>query len=87
MVTFFFNYFTYIIPILVNVALVTLLERKVLALIQLRKGPNKTLIEGLGQPFGDVIKLFLKEMFYPFKSNRTIYKVAPVLIAFVIFLL
>merc|ERR1712063_140589 len=48
-----------IICILVNVAFITLLERKILGYSQIRKGPNKVRIIGLLQPFNDAIKLFL----------------------------
>ena len=51
-----------LIPILVNVAFITLLERKILGYSQLRKGPNKVSIIGIAQPFNDAIKLFTKEI-------------------------
>ena len=58
-----------LVPILVNVAFITLLERKILGYSQLRKGPNKVSIIGLAQPFNDAIKLFTKEIVYPKLSN------------------
>merc|ERR1712018_86443 len=60
-----FNYIILLIPILVNVAFITLLERKILGYSQLRKGPNKVRIIGIAQPFNDAIKLFTKEIVYP----------------------
>lgn len=84
MTTFFFNLFSLIIPVLVRVALLTLMERKILAFSQTRKGPNKTLVEGLGQPFSDAIKLFLKEIVFPFKRNLALFKLGPILRLFLI---
>jgi len=49
------------IPILVNVAFVTLLERKILGFSQTRVGPNKVAFSGVIQPFRDAIKLFIKQ--------------------------
>merc|ERR1712117_682383 len=59
-----------IICILVNVAFITLIERKILGYSQIRKGPNKVRIIGLIQPFNDAIKLFSKELVIPNQSNK-----------------
>ena len=62
---------------LVNVAFVTLLERKILGYSQLRKGPNKVRFLGIAQPFNDAIKLFSKEIITPCPSNFFQYFLSP----------
>ena len=66
-----------IIPILLNVALVTLLERKVLGYSQLRKGPNKVSFLGILQPISDALKLFSKERLFLYSRNAILFYFSP----------
>lgn len=66
-----------VVPLLVCVALLTLVERKVIAAMQLRKGPNVVGFWGIMQPFADGLKLFLKETIIPSQSSRVIFLIAP----------
>lgn len=74
-----FRYLITVVPVLVNVAFITLLERKILGLSQSRKGPNKVGIGGVVQPFRDAIKLFSKEVVTPWESNPKQFFFAPVI--------
>lgn len=82
-----FSLLLILIPILINVAFLTLLERKVLSLIQRRRGPNKVSVFGVTQPFADAIKLFIKENTQPYISNFLLYYIIPFLSLFLIFIL
>nr|YP_010222549.1 NADH dehydrogenase subunit 1 [Dalpada cinctipes]UCC45973.1 NADH dehydrogenase subunit 1 [Dalpada cinctipes] len=84
---FLLIYLLMLISILICVSFVTLLERKVLGYIQLRKGPNKLGFMGLVQPFSDGLKLFFKEQIFPFKSNYFIYYFSPIFLLFMSFLM
>lgn len=58
-----------ILPIFISVAFLTLFERKVMAVMQRRRGPNIVGFLGLLQPFADALKLLAKETVIPYSSN------------------
>jgi NADH-quinone oxidoreductase subunit H len=68
-----------VLPLLGAVAYLTLAERKVIAYIQCRIGPNRVGIRGIGQPLADGLKLLLKEIIRPIPSNRYLFVLAPIL--------
>nr|QHI42550.1 NADH dehydrogenase subunit 1 [Aegolius funereus] len=70
---------SYIIPILVAVAFLTLVERKVLSYMQARKGPNIVGPFGLMQPIADGVKLFIKEPVQPSTSSPVLFTTTPML--------
>nr|BDG62529.1 NADH dehydrogenase subunit 1 [Ophiocten ludwigi] len=81
------NLILIIIPILLAVALLTLLERKTLGYMQLRKGPNLVGPLGLLQPFADGMKLFIKENFKPSNSTPIFFILSPPVFFFIAILL
>jgi len=72
------KFFIIIVPVLLTVAILTLLERKIMAAIQIRRGPN---VIGLGllQPLADGLKLLIKELIIPLKGNKWLFLLSPVL--------
>nr|QWW34075.1 NADH dehydrogenase subunit 1 [Leptobrachella alpina] len=76
---FLVNPVMFIVPILLAVAFLTLLERKVLGYMQLRKGPNIVGPLGLLQPIADGMKLFIKEPVRPSSSSQTLFLLTPIM--------
>ncbi len=68
-----------LVPLLVGVAYLTYAERKVMAAMQMRKGPNVVGPFGLFQPFADAIKMLMKETIVPTGANRVLFLLAPML--------
>ncbi len=68
-----------LVPLLIGVAYLTYAERKVLAAMQLRKGPNVVGPFGLLQPFADALKMIMKETIIPAGANRMLFLMAPML--------
>nr|BDG62542.1 NADH dehydrogenase subunit 1 [Amphiophiura penichra] len=81
------NLTLFIIPVLLAVALLTLLERKTLGYMQLRKGPNLVGPLGTLQPFADGLKLFIKENFKPSNSAPIFFLMTPLVFFFIAILL
>jgi len=66
-----------VVPMLLAVAFVTIVERKMLAATQRRVGPNIVGVFGIMQPFADALKLVVKEVIVPANSNKVLFYLAP----------
>ena len=67
-----------LLPVLLAVAFMTIIERKQLASMQRRVGPNTVGYFGILQPFADALKLILKETIVPSQANKVLFYIAPV---------
>jgi len=73
------------IVLILSVAYLTLWERKLIGWMQMRRGPNRVRLFGIphteyiGQPFADVVKLLIKEIVVPARSNKVLFRLAPAL--------
>lgn len=68
-----------VLPLMLAVAYLTYAERKIIGFIQIRLGPNRLGPFGLLQPIADIVKLFLKEIIVPRRSNNYLFIIAPML--------
>jgi NADH-quinone oxidoreductase subunit H len=66
-------------PLMLAVAYLTFAERKLIGYMQIRVGPNRVGPRGWGQPIADAVKLLLKEIVVPAKSNKYLFVLAPIL--------
>jgi NADH:ubiquinone oxidoreductase subunit H len=73
------DYLVLLIFVLVNVAFITLLERKILGYSQSRVGPNKPSFIGLLQPIADAVKLFIKNFIVSYKTIKIVFYFMPII--------
>ncbi|PTN12026.1 NADH-quinone oxidoreductase subunit NuoH [Nitrosomonas aestuarii] len=77
--------FTIIVPLLLGVAYLTFAERKIIAYMQIRVGPNRVTffgipwLRGWGQPIADAVKALMKEIVIPTGANKFLFILAPIL--------
>ena len=71
-----------IVPVILAVAFYTVAERRIMARMQKRQGPNVVGIQGILQPFADALKLIIKESAIPQKAHSSLFILAPCLTLF-----
>lgn len=81
------NYLLILVPVLLGVAFITLLERKILSYRQYRVGPDKVGLMGTMQPIADAVKLFSNQLGRPFSRNYLIFFLSPIIRVFLVLLL
>ena len=74
----FIKYFFLLLPVLVSVALIVWLDRRVWAFVQKRKGPNVVGPFDLLQTLADALKFLFKEIIIPASANKIIFVLAPI---------
>jgi NADH-ubiquinone oxidoreductase chain 1 len=82
MINFVFSFLevlVVIVPVLLSVAFITIIERKTMAAIQRRVGPNSVGIYGVLQPFSDALKLVIKETVVPSQSIKFLFYFSPII--------
>src|SRR5512132_413008 len=67
------------VPLILCVAYLTFVERKIIGYMQVRIGPNRVGPFGLLQPFADVAKMLFKEIIVPTGASRYLFFIAPML--------
>lgn len=77
------SFFVISVPVLISVAYLTLAERKIMASMQQRKGPNVVGFQGLLQPLADGLKLLVKETVIPTNAQTFSFIFAPILTLFI----
>jgi NADH-quinone oxidoreductase subunit H len=78
-IIYFIKFILFFIPLLVAIAFLTLLERKIIASMQQRRGPNVVGFLGLLQPLADGFKLVLKETLLPSFASTLLFLIAPII--------
>ena len=68
-----------VLPLLLSVAYLTYAERRVIGLMQMRRGPNRVGPFGLLQPIADAVKLIFKETIVPTPASKIVFMIAPMI--------
>ena len=80
LIIFLIKFLFFFVPLLISIAFLTLLERKIIASIQQRKGPNVVGFLGLLQPLADGLKLVIKETMLPSFASTNLFLLSPILV-------